>query len=155
MLPQCSLTDRTSTRPLPSPGPRRKVEAAQSASFIESVIRGREACRSSETVADVGVRVGRSKSHRPPPGHPSPQAVPADQGRESRVPQAWALSTSLLVRPQAGRAGHGWAEPGRPEGTQPLGTGGSALAVLVGGWEVRSKGLARFGSPRGRSDWRG
>lgn len=71
------------------------------------------------------------------------------------MPQARALSTSPLVRPQAGRAGHGWAEPGRPEGVQPPGTRGSALAVLVGLWEVRSRGLARFGSPRGRSDRRG
>ena len=51
------------------------------------------------------------------------------------MPQARALSTSPLVRPQAGRAGHGWAEPGRPEGVQPPGTRGSALAVLVGLWD--------------------
>ena len=55
-LPQCSLTDRTPVPPLPSPGPCRKAEAAHPVVFIESVIRGRETCRSS--VADVGVWAG-------------------------------------------------------------------------------------------------
>lgn len=160
-LPQCSLTDRTPVPPLPSPGPCRKAEAAHPVVFIESVIRGRETCRSDHQWLTWGCGLGKSKSCQPPPGHsgqqdpPLPTGSAANQGQESQVPQARALSTSPLVRPQAGRAGREWAEPGKLEGVQPPGTKGSALAVLVGVWEVRSRGLARFGSPRGRSDRRG